>query len=117
MSAAFLVASILAIGWNLVIAALVVFTDTHSYGKNTDAGRAMHRCLRPIRAEIGTLELNAQPGRSGRRDDSAIATNQVRSDVGKTSLEVEVDVPYASASVSVTADEKQEPRRCSVCLN
>ena len=117
MSTAFLVASILAIGWNLVIAVLVAFTDTDLFGEETDAGCAMHHWRRRVRAEVGTLEFSAQPRSSGRRNEHSVAANRVRSDVGKTSCEVQVQVPYADASVNVMTNDGTEQRRCSVCLN
>jgi len=117
MSPAYLVASILAIGWNVVIAALIVFSDTDPFGEDADSDRSMSRCLRSARAEVGTLELNAQSGRSRGLDDGRIATNRVHRDLENPSCEVEVDVPYASASVTVTTDDGREQRRCSVCMN
>lgn len=117
MSPAYLVASILAIGWNVVVAALVVFSDTDPFGEDAGSDHTMSHFLRSVRAEVGTLELNAQSGRFGRLGDGTVAPNQVRRDIEKTSCEVEVDVPYASASVTVTTDEGEEERRCSVCMN
>jgi hypothetical protein len=117
MSPAYLVASILAIGWNVVIAALVVFSNTDPFGEEVDSDREMSHFLRSVRAEVGTLEYNAQSGRVQGLDDGTVATNQVRRDIEKTSCEVEVDVPYAGASVPVTTDEGNEQRRCSVCMN
>jgi hypothetical protein len=117
MSPAFLVASILAIGWNLVIAALVGAADTTLFGEMSGSDRGMDRWLRSVRAEVGTLEFDVRSGRSERQGASSVATNRVRSDVGKTSCEVQVEAPYAAASVPVATDESTEQRRCRVCLN
>ncbi|PSQ97611.1 MAG: hypothetical protein BRD55_01720 [Bacteroidetes bacterium SW_9_63_38] len=117
MSLAYLVASILAIGWNVAIVALIVLSRTDPFGSDSDSGRAARHCVRRVQAEVGTLEFDARSGRSGRRDDGTVATNEVRRHVEETSCEVEVDVPYVEASVPVTTNEGDQQRRCSVCMN
>ena len=117
MSSAFLVASILAIGWNVTVAALVVFAGATPFEEEADTSRSVHYCLRDVRAEVGTLEYSAQSGGAGERVDPAVLTNRARPDVEKTSCEVEVEVPYADASVAVMTEEREEQRHCSVCMN
>jgi len=114
MSTAFLVAAILAIGWNLTLAAAIFFTDTEPAEDTTDR-RTMRWTRRSLQAEVGRLGYDArtaaQPG------GDAETPTQTPSRVARSGQEVSVDVRYADASVPVMTDEGRQLRHCSICMN
>jgi len=119
MSTAFLVAAILAIGWNLTIAAAVFLTDAESARRTTAQQTTEQRTMRwtrtSVQAEIGRPTYDArtaaQPG------GDAETPTQTPSRVACSSQTVAVDVRYADASVPVLTDEGRQLRHCSICMN
>jgi hypothetical protein len=112
MSPAFLVAAILVIGWNLALAAAVLFTDTTTVSENDEAKpRTMQWSQETVKAEVGTPAYDI---RTAARDGE---TTEAPARVARSSREVDVDVRYADASVTVMTGEGRQLRHCSVCMN
>jgi hypothetical protein len=116
MSPSFLVAAILAIGWNLTLAAAVLLTDAEPTREaaSESESRVMQWSQETVRAEVGRPAFDARAAveEDGAGDPPAQAPPRVR-----TSQEVAVDVRYADASVTVLTEEGMQLRHCSVCMN
>jgi len=112
MSPAFLVATILVIGWNLALAAAVLFTDTEPVREDEEVDpRTMRWSQETARAEVGAPTYDA------RTAPRAEGGTEAPAQVVRSSREVEVDVRYAEASVSVATNDGTQLRHCSVCMN
>jgi hypothetical protein len=117
MSAAFLVATILTIGWNFLLLAIAFLTKTGPFHPSSATARSMTRARQIVRAEVGTPEYDART-EAWKRTSGGGTTEYVHSRVADTPQEVEMPTPYAEASVQVTTDAGEEEwRRCSVCMN
>lgn len=118
MSVSLLVAALITLGWNITLVALTVaYKQTESVEADSREERSMRRTFREIRAEVGTPELVARTDALNREEQGG-AAESVRSRVTDASMEIEVEVPYAKASVTVSAEgDNDEVRRCSVCMN
>jgi len=110
MSPAFLVAAILVIGWNLTLAAAVLFTDARPAQEDDETGpRTMEWSRETVQAEVGAPAYDARTAAQGGETVEAPAR------VARFSREV--DVRYADASVTVMTGEGRQLRHCSVCMN
>lgn len=115
MSTAFLVAAILAIGWNLTLAAAVLLTDTEPVQESTEQ-RTMRWTQMSVEAEVGHPAYDAQTATRPDGDEGA-SPIQAPSRVAGASRTVALDVRYADASVAVMTEEGCQLRHCSVCMN
>lgn len=117
MSPAVLVATILALGWNLALAAAAALTETGPFQSDpVPSTRTMRWSDRTVRADVGTPDFDARMA----AQDGAVegdTAESVRSRVAGASQEVDVDVRYASAAVTVMTDDGPQVRRCAVCMN
>jgi hypothetical protein len=116
MSPALTVASILTVGWNLMLLVVARLTETGPFRPERTKTRAMARSRRTVQAPIGTEALDVCT-EAWEREGGVSTTERVYSRLREASQEVRVEVPYAEASVTVTVEDEAERRRCSLCLN
>ena len=114
MSPAFLVATVLVVGWNLALAATVVLVNSESSQSDEDEPRTMEWSRETVRAEVGRPALDA---RTAAGTDGKGAPTEAPPRVAESSREVAVDVRYADASVTVMTADGAQLRHCSVCMN
>ena len=116
MSPAVLVATILALGWNFVLAITAVLTETGPFRPDTTDARTMQWSSQTVRAEVGALNFDARASARKAEVDGGTAEH-VQSAVSDTSRTTDVEVGYADASVTVMTDDGPQMRHCSVCMN
>lgn len=117
MSPAVLVAITLALGWNLTLAVAAALTKTGPFRpESVPSTRRMRWSDRTVRADVGAPDFDAQVAAQSEQAESGTAES-VRSHVSSTSREMDIDVRYASASVTVMTDSGPQVRRCAVCMN
>ncbi|MFB6247885.1 MAG: hypothetical protein ABEL97_04875 [Salinibacter sp.] len=117
MSPAVLVATILALGWNLTLAVAAALTETGPFRSDpVPSTRRMRWSDRTVRADVGAPDFDARmAAQNGQMEDEA--TESLRSRAAGASREMDVDVRYASACVTVMTDSGPQTRRCAVCMN
>lgn len=117
MSTAVLVAIILALGWNLTLAVAAALTNTGPFrSESVPSTRRMRWSDRTVRADVGAPDFDARVAAQSEQTEGGTA-GSVRSHVSGTSRELDVDVRYASASVTVMTDDGPQVRHCAVCMN
>jgi hypothetical protein len=117
MSPAVLVATILALGWNLMLAVAAALTETGPFQSDpVPSTRTMAWSDRTVRADVGAPDFDARISTQNEPVEGGPAES-VRSRATGTSLEVDVDVRYADAAVTVMTDDGPQVRRCAVCMN
>jgi hypothetical protein len=117
MSPAVLVAIILALGWNLTLAVAAALTKTGPFRPEpVPSTRRMRWSDRTVRADVGAPDFDARMAAQGEQTEGGTAES-VRSHVSGTSREMDLDVRYASASVTIMTDSGPQVRRCAVCMN
>lgn len=117
MSPAVLVAVILALGWNLTLAVAAALTETGPFRPEpVSSTRRMRWSDRTVRADVGAPDFDARVAAQSDQAEGSTAESG-RSHVSGTSREMDVDVRYASGSVTVMTDTGPQVRRCAVCMN
>lgn len=117
MSPAVLVAIILALGWNLTLAVAAALTETGPFRPDpVPSTRRMRWSDRTVRADVGAPDFDAQMAAQGEHADGGTGES-VCSHVSGTSREMDIDVRYASGSVTVMTETGPQVRRCAVCMN
>jgi hypothetical protein len=117
MSPSVLIATIVTLGWNLTLAAAAALTETGVFRSDpVPSTRRMRWSDRTVRADVGAPDFDAQVAAQNGQTEGGTAES-VRSDGTGSSQEVDVDVRYASASVTVMTEEGPQVRRCAVCMN
>lgn len=115
MPVSVLVATILAVGWNVVVLAVAMVTKTGPFAEST-SDRSMTCRTDRVRADVGASAFDGQ--RTTQRQEAASGLSRVAaSSEASPSATVEREVSYADASVTVATADGAEARRCSMCLN